>query len=69
MSTGKRKVGPTGKSHDNSVAKRARKLAEESAGQKGSILKHVQTGIFGGQKAAPKERARKYNYSFHFFLF
>ena len=63
----------TGKGNDNSMAKRARKLAEESVGQKNTILKHVQTGLFAAPKGAPKERARKYSFLLDlttlFFLF
>lgn len=45
--------------NDIKIAKKARKLAEASAGDRGSILKHLQTGISAAPKPKATDVARK----------
>lgn len=60
ITVAKRRLREQGRIGDSKVAKKARMLAEAtSAGQKGSILRHLQTGP-GVQKQSAKESARKF---------
>jgi hypothetical protein len=57
----KRRLQEAARQGDSSTAKKARRIAEASSAQRGSILKHLQTGISGTRVVSAKEVARKYN--------
>jgi hypothetical protein len=50
------------KSSDSKMAKKARKLAEESVGQKNTILRHLQSGV-AAPRAAFKSNDSKPHYA------
>jgi hypothetical protein len=55
---GKRRLQELARNSDSKMNKKARKLAEESTFQRGTILKHVQPGISSnGPRTAMKEKS------------
>jgi TPR repeat protein len=56
----KRRLQEAARQGDSNAAKKARRIAEASSGQRGSILKHLQTGISGTRVVSAKEVARKF---------
>jgi hypothetical protein len=57
---GRKRLQDLAKGGDSRMAKRARKLAEDSNMPKNSLLRHVQPGINNAHRGSTKDRARKF---------